>query len=690
MKRFLSVAALVWLFLFSCTSSKEKTPDLLCVKQNGKWGYVNQQGKTVIPFQFDEAGAFAQDELALVKTEGKYGFINKKGKFVVDPELRDAVPFADGVAFIVKVGGAPTLINTSGKEIAVLEKAVKVHSFSEGLARFCISVKDEDDRFNELWGYIDTKGKIVIEPKYHNASDFVEGLAWGKNYETSESVVIDKKGKTVLDVSKTEEGIKIEKLSLFSEGLISFYAFPQRAYGFLNKSGKVVISCLFERAGGFSEGLSWASQTGIRLGFINKKGDFVIDEQFYAVGHFSSGLCHVTTDELWGYINKKGKFVIQPIFKEATPFHGDLAAVHDYHYDWGFIDKKGKYVIEPTYSDINWSTYPDPDNSDYLADTDYLDLSAVIPSFKKHISDGVYFGVRPDDGLEPFINSNGYDGYVWANGGGFAKFVSVSGEKIDDDIEASPITYHISRKYGMRPAIYPGEKEPQRFSWDGTDWLRYTYALSGEAKDRAETLAKALADVLREVGDSVKIYESDPTRDIHFFKDGVDIQFDFINHDNELDVQITFPTSFLPGSLYEGESSGEKVIDEAIDPGVMAFLEEVYPNVKDRPGGITGGPCTTDRFEAYEIECDYDPIYQTQDTYSADVLPYPKFTKYECFDNAYTVEWQRYERCETVRNIVVLVREKGKYLIDNIIIEVDGAPKLLFDYSRPPVPIYGD
>ena len=44
MKRFLSVAALVWLFLFSCTSSKEKTPDLLCVKQNGKWGYVNQQG----------------------------------------------------------------------------------------------------------------------------------------------------------------------------------------------------------------------------------------------------------------------------------------------------------------------------------------------------------------------------------------------------------------------------------------------------------------------------------------------------------------------------------------------------------------------------------------------------------------------------------------------------------------------
>ena len=66
MKRFLSVAALVWLLFFSCTSSKEKTPDLLCVKQNGKWGYVNQQGKTVIPFQFDEAGAFAQDELALV------------------------------------------------------------------------------------------------------------------------------------------------------------------------------------------------------------------------------------------------------------------------------------------------------------------------------------------------------------------------------------------------------------------------------------------------------------------------------------------------------------------------------------------------------------------------------------------------------------------------------------------------
>lgn len=120
--------------------------------------------------------------------------------------------------------------------------------------------------------------------------------------------------------------------------------------------------------------------------------------------------------------------------------------------------------------------------------------------------------------------------------------------------------------------------------------------------------------------------------------------------------------------------------DEAIE-----FLQKVYPNSID--GSFTGDKLCTDRFAEYSrIECDYDPIYQTQDCYSAAVLPNPTFSKYSKFENAYTVQWQRYEHKEKVTVIVVLKKEAGRWLIDNIV----QGDRLLFDYSKPPVSIYVD
>lgn len=135
----------------------------------------------------------------------------------------------------------------------------------------------------------------------------------------------------------------------------------------------------------------------------------------------------------------------------------------------------------------------------------------------------------------------------------------------------------------------------------------------------------------------------------------------------------------------EGEKTGKKDPlqndDEAIE-----FLKQVYPNSID--GSFTGDKLCTDRFAEYsKIECEYDPIYQTQDCYSAAVLPNPAFSKYSKVENAYTVQWQRYEHLEKVTVIVVLKKEEGRWLIDNIVVEDD---RLLFDYTKPPVSIYAD
>lgn len=111
----------------------------------------------------------------------------------------------------------------------------------------------------------------------------------------------------------------------------------------------------------------------------------------------------------------------------------------------------------------------------------------------------------------------------------------------------------------------------------------------------------------------------------------------------------------------------------------------MYPN--NTNGEIEWSKYATERFCQYASdECDYDVVYQTQDAYSADILPNPHFSKYESYPNAYRVTWHRYEHKEQVSVILVFKEENGRMLIDNVLEK----GKLLFDYSKPSVPFYGE
>ena len=76
--------------------------DLICIVIDGKYGYVDKTGKTVIEPKYDYAYSFYNGLAAVVVKDSdgvlKYGFIDKSGKYVVEPKYERAGNFTDSLA----------------------------------------------------------------------------------------------------------------------------------------------------------------------------------------------------------------------------------------------------------------------------------------------------------------------------------------------------------------------------------------------------------------------------------------------------------------------------------------------------------------------------------------------------------------------------------------------------------------
>jgi len=224
-----------------------------------------------------------------------------------------------------------------------------VGKFSEGLA----VVQTSQKKFGG-YGFINSKGRIQIEPKFHYATDFKEGFARVVDEDTGLWGFIDKTGKYVISP-------KFEYLGDFFEGRATFrIGSPENGkYGYLDAKGNIVVPAKFDFAMDFSEGYARVNigdpSTG-DFGLINAAGEFVIKPRSDLwVGRFSSGLAPVRVgareSAKWGFINRSLKIVIEPKFDYVGNFTEGLASV-TVNKKIGFIDTKGNLVIEPQFDDV--------------------------------------------------------------------------------------------------------------------------------------------------------------------------------------------------------------------------------------------------------------------------------------------------------------------------------------------------
>jgi len=238
-------------------------------------------------------------------------------------------------------------INSSGK-IVIQPQFVWAEEFSEGLAAF----ESADGKH----GYIDESGAVVIEPKFDNWTDFSEGLAavsvdfeWG---------YIDRTGKWAISPQFALGRPFSNGLARVEVPLTGKASFPpgRLKHGFIDKTGKIVIDSTDEiLSGTFSEDVGtvqFLTNRGPNAVLIDKTGKTILAVDDIDSDGFSEGLVPAKKNKKWGYLNTKGQFVIEPQFEKAYPFSEGLAAV-SVGEKWGFIDHSGRLVITPKYR-IGW------------------------------------------------------------------------------------------------------------------------------------------------------------------------------------------------------------------------------------------------------------------------------------------------------------------------------------------------
>lgn len=315
----------------------ELYPAIKITIDGNKYGYINKEGKEIIPFKFMNAYNFNQYGLAIITEEGGYGIINSEGTYIVNAEYSLTNPYSEGRSIYVENTSMGILDEKGNKLNNVLYDYIG--NYKNGYA-----VMGKIYKNNCRYGYLNLNGDVAYEAKYIEASDFNENYALVK-IKDMEYSLIDTKGNII-------NTYNYEYVGSYGNDLMVFSILLGGPYGYISRDGKIVIQPIYSYAKEFIDGISIVSTSDEidKYGVIDKLGhpiygEIYSDIKYLGEGRLALGLpigkTKLQSRIIYAVGDDKGIILTKFKFFKVNNFLDGIASVSDSRKTF-FINKDGK------------------------------------------------------------------------------------------------------------------------------------------------------------------------------------------------------------------------------------------------------------------------------------------------------------------------------------------------------------
>ena len=204
----------------------------------GKWGLIDQQGKTILPFEYskvlDDEYLFGDEENRTIVKNGKYGIVNRSlGKMLVECIYEKPFFYTDGIfpylgnVSVVYRNNKAGLLNEKGVEIVPCIFDGGKEPFKDMYLDVYVVAKQ-----NKKSGVVDTVGNLAVPCVY-------DDIKTTENFNLLDIVKNKKHGLFSLIARKEIIAPLYDEPIEFNEDYA--YVRLNKKYGALDKEGNVIV-----------------------------------------------------------------------------------------------------------------------------------------------------------------------------------------------------------------------------------------------------------------------------------------------------------------------------------------------------------------------------------------------------------------------------------------------------------------
>ena len=300
--------------------------NILLVKKAGNIGLVNEKGQTIINTEYKDILTLKEgykSEYIVINENDKCGLINTAGKILIEPKYEKIKYLGSSNLFAIKESDKWKLINVEDNSIIIdggyedIAEAKSDDIIIKKDGKYGVITKTKEEKIKpeyddlryafsiyyiakkeDKYGIINLENEEVIKFEYMNMSYFENGGFIGADKTETETVIFDNNLSQKVSGILSDVNAEAGYIKVYTNGEYKYYNFKLEE----KKSSDILTSNTL-----------FLSKKDDKYGYIDKSGKVVID-YIYDDGteQNKNGFAAIKKDGTWGSINKAGAIAIEP------------------------------------------------------------------------------------------------------------------------------------------------------------------------------------------------------------------------------------------------------------------------------------------------------------------------------------------------------------------------------------------